>query len=95
MKRCEVEELAREGSAIYFYTHPDLKALAIGGDDEDDFQEAVYAVNKYWLATAVKEMFGVDDIQDWLENEYTTDDSIQIFYRACEEKQIHLFQIDP
>ena len=75
-----------------FVQHKDLVAITVGADYftydseadaelESDFSEVVVAVEKDWLfATMLTE--GIEDPLDYLQNEYTWDDSFAWFESA-------------
>lgn len=84
---------------LYYAHHPDLKALSVCsgdmGEDEDvDFDELVFAVPKKWLFDIVAKELEIEDVQDWLENEYTSDESHIIFQWAMEQNQIVMLEFN-
>lgn len=75
-----------------FAQHKDLIAITIGADyfsydcesDEEleaDFCEVIVAVEKDWLFTIMLKE-GIENPLDYLQNEYTWDDSFVWFYNA-------------
>ena len=84
--------LAKENCYLRFGDHEDLKALCICPFDEEeykaDYEELTYIVPSNWLKQAVKELFDVDDVDIWLKEEYTSDESELVFERALNEKQV-------
>ena len=95
--RKNIEQEWAKHPFLRFSEHPSLKALSVcsgflGEDDDCDFNELVFAVPKDWLIEACKAEFeGIqtaNDVQYWLENLYTSDESYIIFRLAMEENQI-------
>lgn len=95
--RKEIETEWNEHPFIKFSDHPALKALCVcsgyfGEDGDCDFDEVVFAVPKDWLIeTCIREFEELktpDEVQYWLENEYTSDESHIIFELAMAENQI-------
>jgi hypothetical protein len=41
-----------------------------------------------WLKQTAKELFKVEDIDLWLQEEYTSDESELVFERALNERQV-------
>lgn len=90
-----IEEWKRHRFADYV-SYPSLKALGVDADclgyEDCDFDELSFAVPEKWLYDTCIDVFDnlklPCDVQYWLENEYTSDDSIIIFERAMEENQI-------
>ena len=85
---------------LRFGDHEDLKALCICpfAEDEEfyepDYYELAFIVPTKWLKEAVKEMFEVEDLDYWLQNEYTTDESEIIFEKALNERQVVMVDFD-
>lgn len=81
-----------------FANHKDLIAITIGADYftydcetdielEADFGEVIVVVEKDWLfAIMLKE--GIENPLDYLQNEYTWDDSFVWFYNAKVEGKV-------
>lgn len=67
-------------------------------DDEEyykpDYYELAFVVPTNWLKEVAKEMFEVEDLDYWLQSEYTTDESEVIFARALDERQIVMIDFD-
>ena len=85
-----------------FGKHKDLVAITIGADyftydweiDTDlvaDFYEVVVGVEKEWLFNQMVEE-GIDDPLDYLQNEYTWDDSITWFDNAKIDGKIAMIE---
>lgn len=77
---------------LYFSKHKDLIAITIGADYfsydcetdtelEADFCEVIVAVEKDWLFAAMTKE-GIENPLDYLQNEYTWDDSFVWFENA-------------
>lgn len=86
-----------EHTFIGFGEHPLLHSMCVCsgyfGEEEDcDFDEVIFAVPAAWLVQTVveeyEELKNKDDVQYWLQNEYTSDDSYWIFDKAMRENQI-------
>ena len=89
----------KEHPYLYFANHPDMKALCvcsgdIGEDDEVDFDEIIFAVPTEWRFGVVAREFEIKDVQYWLENEYTSDESYIIFQMAMEQNQIMMLEFN-
>ena len=89
-----IRNIVKNNCYLYFGDHEDLKALCICPFAEDetfykpDYQEMSFVVPTNWLKQVVKEMFEIEDLDCWLQNEYTTDESEIIFERALNERQV-------
>lgn len=89
-----IKSLVSNNCYLNFGTHEDLKALCIipYAEDEEtvlpDYQELTYIVPKKWLRKVAKKLFGVTNMEHWLQNEYTSDQSEIIFARALNERQV-------
>ena len=86
-----------------FCSHPSLKALGVcsgyvGPDEECDFDELVFAVPEKWLVdTCIREFEELklpSDVQYWLDNMYTSDESHIIYELAMEENQIVMMEFN-
>lgn len=87
-----IRNLVKENCYVRFGDHEDLKALCICPFDEEDYkadyEELAYVVPSNWLKQTVKELFDVDDVDMWLKEEYTSDESELVFERALNERQV-------
>ena len=87
-----IRNLVKENCYVRFGDHEDLKALCICHfDDEDykaDYEEMTYVVPSNWLKQVAKELFDIDDVDIWLREEYTSDESELVFERALNERQV-------
>jgi hypothetical protein len=87
-----IKKIVNENYYLNFSNYEDLKALCIcpfaDEDYETDYQEMIYVVPLKWLKAVVKEEFKVKNLNLWLQNTYTTDESEIIFERALNERQI-------
>ncbi len=89
-----IRNLVDNNSYLQFGAHEDLKALCVEPFAEDetfytpDYEELVFVVPKEWLERVARELFEVTDLDNWLQNEYTTDESEMIFERALNERQV-------
>lgn len=69
-------EMLRDEPYQNFGMHKDLKAVCVSEDD--DLCEFVFFIEKDWLSQYVWKQYEVDDLDYWLQNEYTSDESKQI-----------------
>lgn len=92
LNRKEIRKIVEDHRYLNFWTHEDLKGLCVCPyEDEDynpDYQEMIYIVPTKWLKNIVKEEFGIKNLDLWLQEEYTSDESEIIFERALNERQI-------
>lgn len=90
--KADIRQMVKDMCYLRFGDHEDLKALCIYPFDEEDYsgdyQEMTYVVPSNWLKQTAKELFGVEDIDLWLQEEYTSDESELIFERALNERQV-------
>ena len=96
-----IRNIVKNHCYLKFGKHEDLKALLIVPFDEDDtfyestdYKELTFIVPSNWLKETVKKEFYVEDVDYWLQNEYTSDESIIIFERALNERQIVVVDFD-
>ena len=61
-------------------------------EDETETTEVVFAVPINWLGQKLNMTWR--QLQDWLRNEYTSDDSQQVLERAVEENQLAFWKIN-
>lgn len=93
-KKNDIKNIVKNNSYLEFGQHEDLKALCICPFAEDDtfynsdYYEMAFIVPLNWLKEVAKEMFEVDDLDSWLQGEYTTDESEPIFERALNERKV-------
>lgn len=89
-----IRNIVKENCYLKFGEHEDLKALCICPFAEEettykvDYVELTYVVPANWLNKVTKELFEVQDLNYWLQNEYTSDESESVFERALNERQI-------
>jgi hypothetical protein len=96
----EVRKRVLEGRKSYvnFSKHKDLAVFTVGGDYfnydletdtalETDFYEIIVVVEKDWLFDLMRKQ-DIENPLDYLQNEYTWDDSIEWFESAKEEDMI-------
>lgn len=73
-----------------FSDHKDLVAFCINGecfenpvdDTQADFSEVTVVIDKEWLDNYLQKD-GISDMQKYLQEEYTSDDSYEWFLAAC------------
>lgn len=88
----EMQELIEQHCYLSFGKHEDLKALCINEEDfvpeRRDWLEAVFIVPVTWLTDFCRKEFQVQDLDDFLQNEYMSDESELIFANALMEQQV-------
>lgn len=95
-----IRNIVKSNCYLEFGNHEDLKAMCICPYAEDDnfynsdYYELAFIVPAKWLRDVVKEMFEIENLDDWLQNEYTTDESELIFERALNERQVVMVDFD-
>lgn len=88
-----------------FSKHKDLVAFTVGADYftydhatdtelEADFGEVIVAVEKDWLFVSMLAEEYIEDPLDYLQNEYTWDDSIEWFESAKIEGKIAVVEFN-
>ena len=93
-KKETIRNIVNNNCYLKFGDHEDLKALCICPFAEDetfyepDYYEMKFVIPLNWLKKTVKEMFEIDDLDYWLQNEYTTDESEMIFEKALNDRQV-------
>lgn len=63
--------------------HKDLIAVCVNEYDSID-EEYVFYIEKEWLYVFVQSEFGVHDVNDWLQNIYTSEESEKILFKGIE-----------
>ena len=83
---------------LEFGKHEDLKALCVcphaDEETESDYEELTFVVPKNWLEKFCKEKFEVEDLDAFLQEQYTSEQSEIIFENALEERQLVLVDFD-
>lgn len=98
--REDIKNLVNKNAYSRYGEYEDLKALCISpfAEDEEfyspDYRELIFVVPTKWLREIVKEIFDVNDLESWLKNEYTTDESEMIFEEALEQRQVVMVDFD-
>lgn len=99
-KKIDIRSIVKNNCYLEFGNHEDLRAMCICpfAEDDDfynsDYYELAFIVPTKWLKETAKEMFEVKDLDDWLQNEYTTDESELIFEKALNERQVVMVDFD-
>ena len=99
-KREDIRSVVKDNCYLKYGEHEDLKSLCICPFAEDetfyknDYYEMIFVVPTNWLKEVVGEMFEVKDLDYWLQNEYSTDESEIIFERALNERQVVMIDFD-
>ena len=101
MKKAEIAAEVHKYPCYNFYKHNELLALAVSSEmfcDEDvDFQELVFAVEKEWLVNYMNRprvQYDGESVKKWLQSEYTSEDSYLIFETALTENAIMMIDFD-
>lgn len=88
----ELKELVEQNCYLQFGEHVNLRALCITEDDEypirRDWCELVFVVPTEWLREFCKKEFDADNLDVFLQEEYTSDESEIIFAAGIEDRQI-------
>lgn len=84
----KIRNIVKENCYERFGDHEDLKALCICPSDKADYWEMAYVVPLNWLKIVAKEEFEIEDLDLWLQEEYSSDESEIIFERALNERQV-------
>ena len=98
--RATISNLVKNNSYLEFGLHKDLKALCLLPYSEDeefynpDYEELVYVVPKDWLSENAKELFNVTNLDNWLQNEYTSDESEVLFSKALSERMVVMVEFN-
>lgn len=98
--QAEIRKVVRDNYYLEFSDHKDLKALCVEPftDEEEynvsDYNFFVFAVPSEWLKEVAKRMFNINDLNKWLQIEYTTDESQAIFEEALNERQVVMVDFD-
>ena len=93
--RTTIINLVESHPYLEFGKHEDLKAVCVCPYVEDgeedfapDYEELTFIVPKEWLKEVCKELFNVDNLDRFLTEEYTSDQSEVIFERALNENKV-------
>ena len=95
-----IRKVVSENCYLNFGAYEDLKAICVCpfAEDEEfyepDYHTCIVVVPNNWLKDVVNEMFEVDDLDYWLKNEYTTDESEVIFERALNERKVVMIDFE-
>ena len=90
--KADIRQMVKDMCYSRFGDHEDLKALCVcpfyEEDYNGDYQEMTYVVPSNWLKQTAKDLFGIEDIDIWLREEYTSDESELVFEKALNERQV-------
>ena len=98
--QAEIRKVVRDNCYLEFSDHKDLKALCVEpfADEEEyntsDYSFFVFAVPSECLKEFAKRMFNINDLNKWLQIEYTTDESQAIFEEALNQRQVVMVDFD-
>ena len=101
----EILELYRKHQYTKFGEHNELLGLVVCGESfyddfyKQEFDELIFAVEKEWLINYLNEQSGRiewdgDRVKEWLREEYTSDDSYPIFWKAMEDSAIVMLEFN-
>jgi len=97
MKKAEIIAEVQKHPYLDFSKHKDLLALVVcsdffcGPDEQSDFEEVVFAVEKDWLVNYLNcehVDWNEENVRCWLQEEYTSYDSFQIYEAALKDNAI-------
>ena len=87
-----IRNLVKNNCYLEFGKHENLKAVCINEEDIEsdtrDWMELTFIVPTEWLKSFCKNEFEVDDLDYFLKEEYTSDESEIIFAEALSNRQI-------
>lgn len=87
-----IRNLVKNSCYLNFGEHENLKAICINEEDIEsksrDWNEMTFIVPTEWLKDFCKREFKVDDLDYFLQEEYTSDESEIIFSEALSKRQI-------
>lgn len=87
-----IRNLVKNHCYLEFGQHADLKALCINEEDilpnGRDWMELTFIVPLEWLKNFCRKEFGVKDLDYFLQEEYTTDESEIVFSAALNKRQV-------
>ena len=98
-------KIYREHPYTKFAEHNELIALIVcaesfyGDDERKEFDELLFAVEKDWLVDYLNKQdnrinWNGEKVKEWLREEYTSDDSHEIFYDALLENAVVMLQFN-
>jgi hypothetical protein len=99
MTYTEINEMMSEAVKNYkdYGKHELLVNLSCVYEDNSESVEVIFAVPEEWLldymTNLTKTMWSWLSIHDWLENEYTSEDSQQILEKAILENEIAFYVV--
>jgi hypothetical protein len=95
----------REHPYTKFAEHNELLALVVCAEnfyedyEKQEFDELIFAVEKDWLINYLNKnrywiKWDLEEVQGWLQNEYSSDDSYAIFYDALSENAVAMLEFN-
>ena len=102
-KKSKLIAEVREHPYVDFHKHKELIGLAVcsemfcEADEEADFEEVIFAVEKDWLVNFMNRervAWNGESVMRWLQDEYTSYDSYQIYEEALKENAIVMIDFD-
>lgn len=87
-----IRSIVENNRYLNFGKHENLRALCINKEDYEDekrdWDELTFVVPTKWLRKFCREEFSVKDLDSFLREEYTSDESEIIFSAALSERQV-------
>ena len=87
----EIRKKVQQNCYLEFGWHENLKALCCVPDNMSgtrDYDELTFVVPVNWLEKYAAREFYVQDLDAWLQEQYTSEESEKVFMKALEERQI-------
>lgn len=91
-----IKNLIKDNCYLEFGKHANLKALCVNyeGFEVTDWDELTFVVPTEWLKEFCKNEFGVQDLDVFLQEEYTSEESNIIFWAALKDRQVVMVDFD-
>lgn len=89
--RSQIREMVHKNCYLDIGKHEDMKVLCCvpySEEEKADYYELKYVVPTDWLIEKARDLFGVNGIQKWLEDEYISEESELIFVEALRERKV-------
>ena len=92
MRTSTIRNLVNNNCYLEFGKHEDLRAVCLCCDDTDipqtDWQEMTFIVPTEWLRNCCKDEFNETDLDYFLQEKYTSEESEVIFIKALNERKV-------
>lgn len=80
---CITNSMLKEKPYLNYYKHKDMIAVCVSEHFSEE-GEYIFYIEKDWLHEYVKTELGIEDVDYWLQNEYTSDESEPILLEGIE-----------